>query len=28
MLLEAIAQCDRKQTTPLSKVLAELRSRE
>jgi hypothetical protein len=28
MLLDAIAQCDRGQTTPLSKVLAGLRSRE
>lgn len=28
MLLEAIAQCDRRQTTPLSDLLDELRSRE
>jgi hypothetical protein len=28
MLLEAIAQGDKKQTTPLSKILAELRRRE
>ena len=28
MLLEAIAQCERGQTTPLSAFLAELRSRE
>jgi hypothetical protein len=28
MLLEAIAQCDRRQTTPMSDVLNELRSRE
>jgi hypothetical protein len=28
MLLEAIAQCERGQTTPLSDFLAELRSRE
>ena len=28
MLLEAIAQCDRRQTTPMSEVLSELRSRE
>jgi hypothetical protein len=28
MLLESIAQCDRGQTVPLSKVLEELRSRE
>jgi len=27
MLLEAMAQCDRKQTAPLSGLLAELRSR-
>ena len=28
MLLEAIAQCDRGQTTPLTRLLSELRSRE
>jgi hypothetical protein len=28
MLLEAIAQCDRRQTTPISDLLDELRSRE
>ncbi len=28
MLLEAIAQCDRGQTTPMGDFLAELRSRE
>ena len=28
MLLEAIAQCDRGQTTPLTDLLSELRSRE
>jgi hypothetical protein len=28
MLLEAIAQCDRRQTTPMTEVLSELRSRE
>lgn len=28
MLLEAIAQCDRRQTTPIAEVLSELRSRE
>lgn len=28
MLLESIAQCERGQTVPLSKVLDELRSRE
>jgi hypothetical protein len=28
MLLEAIAQCDRGQTTPLTQLLSELRSRE
>lgn len=28
MLLEAIAQCERGQTTPLADFLAELRSRE
>jgi hypothetical protein len=28
MLLEAIAQCDRRQTTPISQLLSELRSRE
>jgi hypothetical protein len=28
MLLEAIAQCDRQQTTPITELLAELRSRE
>lgn len=28
MLLEAIAQCQRRETTPLSDFLAELRSRE
>jgi beta-lactam-binding protein with PASTA domain len=28
MLLEAIAQCDRRQTTPITEVLSELRSRE
>jgi hypothetical protein len=28
MLLEAIAQCDRRQTTPMSQLLSELRSRE
>jgi hypothetical protein len=28
MLLEAIAQCDRGQTTPLSEILSELRRRE
>ena len=28
MLLEAIAQCDRRQTTPMSDLLDELRSRE
>jgi hypothetical protein len=28
MLLEAIAQCDRRQTTPMSELLDELRGRE
>ena len=28
MLLEAIAQCDRGQTTPMMRLLSELRSRE
>lgn len=28
MLLEAIAQCDRRQTTPMTELLSELRSRE
>jgi len=28
MLLEAIAQCDRGQTTPMTRLLSELRSRE
>jgi beta-lactam-binding protein with PASTA domain len=28
MLLEAIAQCDRRQTTPISDLLDDLRSRE
>jgi len=28
MLTEAIAQCDRRQTTPITEVLSELRSRE
>ena len=28
MLIEAIAQCDRRQTTPITEVLSELRSRE
>ena len=28
MLLEAIAQCDRAQTTPMAKLLLELRDRE
>ena len=28
MLLEAIAQCERGQTTPMTQVLSELRSRE
>ncbi len=28
MLLEAIAQCDRRQTTPMSELLGELRGRE
>ena len=28
ILLEAIAQCDRQQTTPMSDLLDELRSRE
>jgi hypothetical protein len=28
MLLQAIAQCDRGQTTPLSEILSELRRRE
>jgi len=28
MLLEAIAQCDRGQTTPMTQLLSELRSRE
>ena len=28
MLLDAIAQCDRGQTTPMTRLLSELRSRE
>jgi hypothetical protein len=28
MLLEAIAQCDRNQTTPMTELLSELRKRE
>jgi hypothetical protein len=28
MLLEAIAQCDRQQTTPMTELLSELRRRE
>jgi len=28
MLIEAIAQCDRRQTTPMTEVLSELRGRE